>query len=133
MKKLVLAMALLASGAAAAQTVDVGTGNWDRFPEAGRRGVYDLSDGTMDAIEAIGRAQACQVPGLGRTAIDLRVPVALRFDSRGQVERIVIRDIGCPALEQVLGRTLRGLASAGEFRPTGGAGWYRSAVQFANR
>lgn len=133
MKRFGLAIALFCSAAAGAQTVDVGRGDWQRFPEAGRSGRLYLSNGAMDAIEALGRQQACQVPGLGRSAVDINVPFVLRFDASGRVERIVLRDLGCPALEQVLAHSLQGLASAGEFRPTRGAGWHRSTIQYANR
>lgn len=134
MKKLGLMTALVCSATAAgAQTVDVGTGNWERFPQAARSGRLYLSNGTMDAIEALGRQQACQVPGLGRSGVDIEVPFVLRFDDGGRVERIVLRDLGCPALEQLLATSLQGLASAGEFRPTGGPGWHRSTLQYANR
>ena len=133
MKKLGFAVALICSAAAGAQTVDVGTGNWDRFPEARRAGTLYLSNATMDAIEALGREQACRVNGLSRNSVSLNVPFVIRFDAAGRPERIVLRDLGCPALERLLAQSLQGLAGAGEFRPTGGAGWYRSTIQYANR
>ena len=131
MKKIGLAAALLCSAAAGAQTVDVGTGNWDRFPNAERSGRFFLNDSTIDAIEALGREGACQVPGLSRGGVNIDVPFVIRFTPAGQVERIVLRDMGCPQLERLLAVPLQGMAQAGEFRPTGGAGWHRSTIQFS--
>lgn len=134
MKRLCIGLALLCSAAAAgAQAVDAGRGDWDRFPAAQDSGRRYLSAAAMDRIEEIARQGACRVPGLRRYPVDLSVPFVLRFNAAGSVERIVVRDLGCPELERLLGGALQEMAAAGEYRPTRGPGWYRSSIEFANR
>ena len=134
MKHLVLGLALLGCAApAGAQAVEVGRADWDRFPAAQASGRRYLSVETMDAIETLARDGDCRLPGLRPRQVRLDVPFALRFDASGRVERIILNDLGCPDLERLLGQAVQEMALAGEYRPTRGAGWYRSSVQFANR
>ena len=123
------------SAAAGAQNVDVGTGDWSAIPEVQPRGLVRMADAQMDLIESVGASGRCNVPGLGREAVDLMVPFLIRFNSEGSVERIIMRDLSCPELEVALGAAVVHLARANEYRLRSGspAGWYRSEISFANR
>lgn len=126
MKKALAVAALLVSSAAHAQPVDVGTGDWARFPVARQTGQSQIGPAVADAVQTLGRSGTCRVPGLGPRRVNISVPFTLRFERSQQVERIVVRDVGCPELETLVGRVLQRLAAQGEFVATGGPGWYRS-------
>jgi hypothetical protein len=128
MKKLLAVAALLAGSAVQAQPVDVGTGDWSKLPEARRTGLSNIGTATADAVEELGRKGTCRVPGLGPRRVDISVPFALKF--RGsRVEQIVLRDVGCPELETLLGRVVQRLAAQEEFVANKGPGWYRSVLE----
>lgn len=124
---------VLFSASAAAQPVDVGTGDWSSIPEARTRGEFRMNDAQMDMIEQVAAEGRCNVPGLERRRVDINVPFLIRFAEDGEVERIVLQDLSCPQLEIALGAALLQLAEAGEYRPSGQPrGWYRSQIGFAN-
>lgn len=129
------ALAIIAFGTATVQaqapTVDVGTGNWSALPEARVIGNVHIGSAVADEVARIGRERSCQVAGLGRDSVDLTVPFVLEFDDAGRVQRIVLRDIGCPELETLLGRAVQRLADLREYRPSAGPGWYRSALELS--
>lgn len=130
---LLAAAAALPLGAAGAQTVETGTGDWSAMPEMQPRNEYFMSDQSMDEIEDIARRQVCNVPGVAPVGVSLDVPFAVKFDANGAAQRVVVRDMGCHDLEMVLGRVLAQLTNAGEYRPTGSSrnGWYRSRLSFS--
>ena len=61
---------------------------------------------------------------------ELVAPVAVLFDARGSIARVVPRAIGCPAVEQFtagyVSATARRLGASGSLRP----GWYRHTVTY---
>ena len=131
MKTIFAAMALLVGSATAqAQQVDVGTGDWTQLPTARNLRSMTISEAAMQRVEAIGRRRTCAVPGLGPRRISLSVPFTIRFDEERRAQRIVLRDLGCPELETVLGRVVQGMAARGAYAPSGGPGWYRNALEF---
>ncbi len=125
----------LISTPVAAQSVDVGTGDWSEIPSVQPRGQVRMADAQMDLIESIAASGRCNVPGLEATAVNIKVPFLIRFDGQGGVDRIVLRDLNCPDLEVTLGAAVVHLARANEYRPRGSqpSGWYRSEISFANR
>jgi len=95
-----------------------------------------MSDQLMDRIEQIAAERVCSnVEGLGPTAVDISVPFMIRYKQDGTVEHIVLKHLGCPALETTLGATVLQMARAGQYRPAelGRDGWYRGEISFANR
>jgi hypothetical protein len=129
MRNLIAVAAFFAGSAAYAQPVDVGTGDWSTLPEARQRGQIAVGGAVATAIEVMARERKCNVPGMGPRRVDLSVPFTLKFNSPRQVERIVIRDLGCPELETLLGRVVQRLASEGEFIAGSTPGWYRSVLE----
>lgn len=75
---------------------------------------------------AAGRCLATTGPQ-GREVVS---PVAILFDARGSIARVVPRAIGCPTVEQFtagyVSATVRRLGVAGGLRP----GWYRHTVTY---
>lgn len=132
MKKLI-GMAILATAATSvqAQQVDVGTGDWSNLPRARVVGNANVGQAVAAEVERIGRDRSCQVAGLGPRRVDIAIPFVLEIDSSQQVQRIVVKDIGCPELETLLGRVVQRLASIGEYSGTEGPGWYRSVLELS--
>lgn len=130
-----LAMVLAAAASAAAQDVDVGTGDWSAIPPVEAAGQYRMGDAQMDRIDRIAADGGCRVEGLARSAVDLRVPFVIRFGTGGAAEQVVLRDLGCPQLERLLGLVVLQLVGAGEYRAPspGSEGWYRGEISYANR
>ena len=126
-----VAAALLAgSFQASATTVEVATGDWSNIPWAERR-AFNIISG--DAVERIHKSFAdgsCKLRGQTRDRINLRVPFLMKFAPDGSVERIVVRKLGCPAVESVLGSSLLRQVKSGDYKATGqnDALWYRSEV-----
>ena len=134
MNKLWAATALLtlAASPAAAQIVESADGTWESLPLIAARGDYNMGPGAIDRIQRLAHDRTCNVPGLGPRRIDLTIPIALQFDSAGALQRIVVRRMGCPQLDSVMGGVALDLARRGEYRPTGEnqTGWYRSEISF---
>ncbi len=132
MKKLI-GMAILATAATSvqAQQVDVGTGDWSSLPRARVVGNANVGPAVAAEVERIGRDRSCQVEGLGPRRVDIAVPFVLEIDSSQHVQRIVVKDIGCPELETLLGQVVQRLAAIGEYSGTEGPGWYRSAIELS--
>lgn len=125
---------LLLSGAAVAQPVDVGSGDWSAFPELEKRGELRMTDGSMDIIERIAGTGQCTVPGLSGSSVDINVPFIVRYDREGAIEQIVLRELGCPELEVVLGAAVLEMTRAGEYRRAASSdGWHRGEISFANQ
>lgn len=128
MKRLIALAALLAGSAAHSQPVDVGTGDWATLPEARQVGQRNIGLAVAEEVEQLRRKGSCKVPGLGPRRVDISVPFTLKFQNSWRVERIVMRDLGCPELETLLGRVVQRLASQGEFVAAGEPGWYRGVL-----
>ncbi len=134
MKFVLAALALAAvSVPAAAQTVLTAEGDWSGIPrmEFGTRSTLD-SD-VVDGVHRLVKTGECQLNGVSRRSIDMRVPFLIRFSSGGFVDQVVVRKLGCAKAESILGGAILEMAKAGSFRPTGQntTGWYRSELSFS--
>ena len=112
--------------------VDVGRADWTAFPEL-RRTARELPFGTMvGRVETILRERQCQLPGQSPERFDITVPYLVLLQPDGTVNRVVVADIGCPAIETYVGSIVVALAEQGDFRPTGEgqARWYGSNFNF---
>jgi hypothetical protein len=118
---------------AAAQTVEAAGGDWSAVPYIRAQGRMFLGPNTMASLERLAAEGVCPTAGLRRHSIDLDIPFLLRFDARGQIQRIVVRKTGCPQLETIVGGALVLLVRQGEYKPTGDneTGWYRSDLNFS--
>jgi hypothetical protein len=130
---LLAASAALFSQAALAQSVEVAEGDWSNIPAAGLAGGPDfISEKSMARIDKLVAAGKC--PSVGdRKFINLNVPILVQFDGGNQVQKIVVRRIGCPELEAIVGGIAAGRAKLGYYKSTGTnqAGWYRSEISYS--
>ena len=130
------AVALAAGSAPAfAQTVEVASGDWSNIPAIEPRGSQFIDEPTVLLLERIARSGDCEAAGFRRNSLDIRVPLLLRFQPDGGIERIVLARSGCDELDRHLGGIVLKLARAGEYQGTGEnqTGWYRSEFAFVSR
>ena len=134
MKRIMLGLGLFlaATGTANAQSVDVGEGDWSSVPLIAPRGHVGIAPAAIDRLHTLASLTSCKVQGFEAKRIDLTVPFVMQFTPQGAVDRIVLRDLKCPALETALGTVVLEMAKAGEYRPTGRnpQRWYRSELSF---
>ena len=135
MKKLAfLAVSLAALAApATAQTVETGTTEWDKLP-AVKMGADDVDYNRLVRWAATELAKPeCKGTGMRPTKFDIDEPYAVLLEPNGAVKRIIVREMGCPGLNTVIGSTLADMAKRGKFRPTGQAQpyWYGGRLSFA--
>lgn len=131
MQLVLLALAAFASVPNSVQ-VDVGRADWSAFPEL-RRTARDLPMATMVAhVETILREGRCVLAGQSANRFDITVPYLVLLEPNGSTSRVVVADIGCPALETYVGSVVIALAREGDFPPTGErrARWYGSNFNF---
>jgi hypothetical protein len=127
-----IAVAALAAPAAA-QTVETGTTEWDKLPAA-KMGTDDVDYNRLVrwAATELGKPE-CKVPGMRPTKFDIDEPYAVLLEPNGNVKRIIVKEMGCPGLNTVIGSTLADLAKRGKFRPTGQPQtlWFGGRLSFA--
>lgn len=135
MKKFMLALAMAAcSIPAAAQQVAVGEGDWSELPWMI---VHDVKTIPVKSIEKIRKLVVngeCQIPGVSKRKVDMTVPFIVRFNAKGDVEKVVVKKVGCAKAENILASVALGLLWSGNFEPTGEnrTGWYRSELSFSS-
>lgn len=135
MKTLSLLMVPLAALAvpAAAQTVETGTTEWDKLVPA-RMGVDDLDYHRLVRWTAQElQDPSCRGKGMRPDRFDIDEPYAVLLEPNGTVRRIIVKEMGCPALNTVIGSTLADMAKRGKFKPTGQpqALWFGGRLSYA--
>jgi hypothetical protein len=135
MKTLAFVMIAFAATAvpAVSQTVETGTTEWDKLPPA-KIGTDDVDYNRLVRWAATELANpACRNGGMRPTKFDIDEPYAVLVEPNGNVKRIIVREMGCPGLNTVIGSTVADLAKRGKFRPTGQpqALWYGGRLSFA--
>ena len=130
---LLAASAALLSQTALAQMVEVAEGDWSDIPAASNAGgpAY-ISERFMNQIDKLLTAGKCRSVG-NRKYANLNVPILVQFDGGDQVRKIVVRRIGCPEVEAIVGGIAAGRAKQGYYRSTGKnqTGWYRSEISYS--
>jgi len=133
---LAVALAFLMSAAQPAEpSVEVAGGDWSSIPRMAAQGDNYISKFAIERVQEIFSGNSCTIRGQSRNKLDLTVPFLVQFDPGGAPQRIIVRKVGCPQLETLLGGVVLHLVKRGEYRPTGEnlAGWYQSDVSFALR
>jgi hypothetical protein len=129
---LLLAIAMLAVPAAA-QTVQTGRGDFARFPALKKKNrPLELSRLIAWTSDILATGQ-CRLRGQRPEKFDIDVPYAALVEPDGTVRRIIIAEIGCPALETMVGSTVVEMVKRGDVKPTGQdqAYWYGDRIAFA--
>ena len=123
---------LLLLAAAADVPIQVGKFDPSAFPNAvkvDRRIPHEELTARADRVMASGQ---CAFPGQTRDSYSITVPYAVMIEPSGNVTKVVVKEVGCPALELLTGQVAKELAKAGDFRPTKAAAdrWYVSDVYY---
>ena len=135
MKTLALLTMALAAVAvpATAQQVSTGTTEWDKLPAA-KMGIDDIDYNRLVrwATQELQKPE-CRSNGMRPTRFDIDEPYAVLVAPNGTVSRIIVREMGCPGLNTVVGSTLADMAKRGKFHATGEATplWYGGRLSFA--
>jgi hypothetical protein len=118
---------------AAAQQVSTGTTEWDKLPQV-KLGSDDIDYSRLVrwATQEL-QNPACRGKGMRPNRFDIEEPYAVLLEPNGTVSRIIVREMGCPGLNTVIGSTLVDMAKRGKFRPTGQPQplWYGGRLSFA--
>jgi hypothetical protein len=133
--KHILAASLLFLGAgAAAQTVEIASGDWRNIPEMRRQdGAAVDSDAVAAIAEMVDRGE-CTIPGQRRGHLDMTVAFVVLLGADGSIERLVAHPLGCGRAEGVLAGAILRMVEHGQFVPAGGrrAGWFRGEVSLTH-
>jgi hypothetical protein len=135
MKTLALVGLALASAAvpAAAQKVTTGTAEWDALPAA-KIGFDDIDYNRLVrwTTQELQKPE-CRAKGMRPTRFDVDEPYAVLVAPNGTVWHIVVREMGCPGLNTVIGSTLADMARRGKFHATGetAPAWYGGRLTYA--
>lgn len=128
----ILALALLVSAPAAAQTVQTGETDWSSFPRLKGK-LRDLPTPTMvSRIEQLLADKECRLPGQEPEKFNIDVPFVVLLKPDGSVERLVVKKIGCPQIEAGVANVILERAARGDFRSGApeAPSWYGSEISF---
>lgn len=130
MRTMLIFSALLATPLAA-QTVQVGEGDWRNIPMLEKNASIPLGQRAMKRIDSIVGAGQC--PAIGRrNAVAMALPFIVEFNPDKSVASLIVKRIGCPDVEQIAASVALYAAKTGEIVPSGknDAGWYRGEVSY---
>ncbi|HEY0413485.1 MAG TPA: hypothetical protein VGD66_10115 [Allosphingosinicella sp.] len=134
MKRIALLLAIgMLAAPAAAQTVETGRGDFAKFPALKKKNKpLELNRLIAWTSDILAKGQ-CKIRGQRPERFDIDVPYAALVEPDGTVKRIIIAEIGCPALETMVGSTVVEMVKRGDVKPTGQdqAYWYGSRIAFA--
>jgi len=129
---IIAAAALYAS--AGDPEVSVASGDWSNIPPVGQFGDLLISDQFADKLTSAVATNNCASAGTPKH-VNVAVPFLVQFTPQGQLERVVVHRIDCPAVETIVGSVVVNMTKAGNYRPTGKnlEGWYLGQFEFESR
>lgn len=129
MYSILLATAALA--AASQPSFDVGRANWRAFPTFSVERALP-TDEMVSRASNILRESQCRLDGQSHSRFDITVPYAVQLGPDGAVTRLLVKDIGCPAMQVLVANVVYELAGAGDFRSIRmqPSRWYASEINF---
>lgn len=124
---------LLLFSASSTFPVDVGRFEPSRFPnliQMERRLPHAEMTSRVEKIFSQGK---CRMPGQSKRRFDVTVSYAVLVDHQGSAKKVVVGDVGCAALEVLVGQVVVAQAERGDFRPQHQEGerWYASDLNFS--
>jgi hypothetical protein len=134
MKHLILASLLVATAAAAAPTLETGSGDWSNIPVMHARGTATVDTDVVTAMIGLVDSGECNIPGQRPGRISMSVPFLAKFDAQGSAERLVVRPVGCTRADGLLAGEVRRMVESRIFRPNredGPDGWFRGEIAFS--
>jgi len=120
--------------AAASVPIEVGQFTPQAFPDA-KKVDRRMPQGELTArVDRILKRGDCSIPGQSKDEYAITVPYAVRVGPSGRVSKIVVQEMGCPAIELLTGEVAQELAQAGDFKPTNNPNeqWYVSEAYYAH-
>ena len=132
MKRLLALALLLSPVPATAATVEVAEGNWSYLPQLKVRGYDHMNDRVVANVYNLARTKECEFPGQSWQRLDMTLSFAAHFNPDGSLNRVVMKRLGCPKAESMLGGMLLEMIQGGDYKPTGENpdGWYRGELSF---
>jgi hypothetical protein len=132
MSALIAAM-LLAAAAQPEIRVDVGKFDLSALPALEQSGPQLPTPAMVARVEQILASGHCKIRGNTSRRFDIDVPFAIRFDSDGRANQVVVSDLGCPELETFTGIIALDLANRGHLSAAAAdskAKWFGSMLNF---
>jgi hypothetical protein len=134
MKRLFPILALLLASPLTAQQVDVGNGDWSALPWIDARARDLPTPAMVDGFQRLLATKECSFDGQRASRFSYTLPFVMQIGADGSVDRVVVRDVGCPYLERNVGAMLLERAERGDYRARGSkAGWYKGSITFELR
>lgn len=127
-----LAAMLVAASAPAEIVIDVGKINVGALP-AVKRAERELPTAAMVGQVSTMLAEGkCALKGQRPARFDIDVHYAVLLDPDGTAQRVVVGELGCPALETYAGALVLEFARLGDFKATGqkNAKWFGGILNF---
>jgi len=133
MKTLLLASLFAATAAAAAPTLETGSGDWSNIPMMRPQGSATVDVDVITAMISLVDSGECVIPGQRPGRIDMRVPFLAQYDAQGSARRLVVRPSGCARADGLLAGEVQRMVEGRIFRPTGEdqEGWFRGQIAFS--
>ena len=115
------------------ESIETGMAKWDKLPALKARNGHLPYSQLVESVEKILRRKECQLPGQSAKAFDIEVPYAVLMGADGKVQRVLVSQMNCPALESLVGFTVLARAERGDFTGTGNAQprWYGDKINFS--
>jgi hypothetical protein len=112
--------------------VDVGKGNFASLPPLQAVDRRLPSPGMVERVEKMLSAGTCSLPGQSAAQFDITVPYAVQVQPDGSASRVIVSEVGCPALESYVGLLVLERARQGDFAPSKAAQtrWYGDDINF---
>jgi hypothetical protein len=97
-------------------------------------GDLQISDQFANQLSAAVATNNCATAGTPKH-VNVAIPFLVQYSAQGQIERVVVHRIDCPAVESIVGSVVLRMAQAGSYKPTGinREGWYLGQFQFESR
>jgi len=115
-------MSLFAIAAIAAQTsatseqIEFGHAKWDKFPRLERVGRALPYEAMVEAAELMLKEKQCKLDGQSARRFDISIPYAVLLDGKGKAERVLVADLGCVPLQNMVGEVVYQLSDLGSFK-----------------
>ena len=112
---LLAAAALSAQAAAAPERIEFGHANWDKFPRLERSG-HPLPYAQMvEVAELVFDEKQCEIEGQCARRFDITIPYAVYLGADGKAERVLVKDLGCAPIQNLVGEVVYQLSELGDF------------------
>lgn len=117
------------------QALEVGSARWETMPALRERPANLPYRRLVSMVERMLQAEQCALPGQSARSFDIEVPFAVLVGPDGSASRVVVSQMSCTPLEEMVGLIALARAERGDFRPSGGAEprWYRGRINFTLR